>query len=153
MTEKQEHILRQKLETVFDGLYQEAEDILKQFNPCEARVKNGCFSCIGQTSKLGGNNTAQCCCIGCSKWTDKGCVADKPLTCRTWLCNLAGARHEEADNALFRLSSKVSNLGFYVTRGDKQASLDKAISIIKDDEDDSFTFLHDWAKNILTLDS
>ncbi len=121
-----------ELEKIFDGLYDEAEAILKEFNFCDHKVIKGEHSCIGSRVEFSNNAGPQCCCAGCKNWTNKGCVAHKPLTCRTWICVAAQLKNNlnfnKSYQKLQKVKDKVLQHGFYVHRGDKEASIKQALT-------------------------
>ena len=116
----------QILEAIFEKLYARAESVLNNFQPCEHKVINKKHSCLGQSDSLAGNNTPQCCCIGCPSW-NKGCKAEKPLTCKTWLCGIAKLNYPKAYIQLTEVANLAKRFGFYVFRGDKNSSMDASI--------------------------
>lgn len=138
-TKRRKRTLQARLERVFDKLWNKADAVIKEFNPCEVIGKRvvtclGCrmvlreFNFFGQAIQLppdGNENTL--CCDGCKWHTDKGCVAHQPLTCRTWLCGTAKHKHPEANRRLRRIANRLIQLGFYAHRGDRKASIKNAL--------------------------
>lgn len=125
-------LTRAQLEKQFDALYDEAMEILTKFNPCEHKSDViGRHSCVGNGKDIpnNANSGPQCCCTGCPKWTKKGCVAEKPLTCRTWICVAAANKNPEAFHALTKMASKVMKANFWVFRGDKNKSIELALHL------------------------
>lgn len=125
---KSKKSLRPRLERIFDKLYAEAERVLRSHRPCKVAVNQHGASCLdcrnGHASKV----NVMCC--GSCKWhtKDRGCVANKPLTCRTWLCYTAQLHDREADRKLERIAARAHRLGFYVGRGDKEQSIQNAMA-------------------------
>jgi len=115
------------LEEIYDLLYEKAEAILKRDNPCEHKMKCGVHSCLGKKDILSGDNNPQCCCEGCPFW-DKGCKAEKPLTCKTWLCRISKKIYPETYSDLNKITQLIDLLHFWVYRGDKRQSLNQANS-------------------------
>ncbi len=107
---------RALLEKVYDSLYAEAEGILKQFNPCEHKINNGCHSCLGKLDftapegHYGNNTTKEACCVGCKHWNN-GCKAEKPLFCKTWTCWTVSKKHPNVVAMLNQIKEK--GRGFY----------------------------------------
>ena len=116
---------RQILERIYDKLYERAAAVLDEFKPCEHKVENRTHSCIGQQAKH--NSEPQCCCSGC-KFFENGCKAEKPLTCKTWLCFVATEKYPEVAAKLNKIKQKALHFNFYVHRGDKTASINKSLS-------------------------
>ncbi len=112
----------QLLEAIFEKLYARAESVLRQFNPCEHKVDKAVHSCIGKADQ---GNIPQCCCLGCPSW-DKGCKAEKPLTCKAWLCGAAKTKHPDASNKLSEIYGHIVFYGFWAFRGDKTKSMANA---------------------------
>lgn len=114
--------IKHKLELVYDQLYERAEKLLKEGNPCQWN----CGKCIGM--KRGTvNNTPQCCCEGCCHWKT-GCTADKPLTCKLWLCKVAKkSTDKNTRRGLLDVSAEANRLGFFAFRGEKKESIDAAM--------------------------
>jgi hypothetical protein len=118
--------LQARLERVFDKLYAEAERILQQHKPCQVKLNQHGASCLD--CRVRGATVNVMCCGGCKWHTAKGCVANKPLTCRTWLCGSAQNFDGEAFRKLQRIAKRVGRLGFYVGRGDRTDSIENALS-------------------------
>lgn len=120
-----------ELAAEYDRLYAEAEAVLNEFKPCEHTFDLGNHHCIGQGEGVqtpydygsSSNIGPQCCCNGCKSWTDKGCVADKPLGCKTWLCGIARIAHPEACAKLDTIARQAMKLNIYFYRAGKDASL------------------------------
>jgi hypothetical protein len=113
------------LEQVFDLLYKRADKIVIIEKPCEHTVNAAGHSCIGKSHKTGGGNRPQCCCDGCKLFRD-GCKAEKPLTCKCWLCPIAQTKHPKTANKLWKIDNLVLDFGFWASRGDKSESLAQA---------------------------
>jgi hypothetical protein len=68
-------------EQLYDKLYNEAEELIKLYNPCQ--IENGiCLRARKDKCK-------SFCCHGCKHLTEKGCSANKPLPCKIWFCYIA----------------------------------------------------------------
>ena len=113
--------IRKRLEKKFDELYAKAEEILSKYKPCKITVIKGKVHCVGCSGR---NPPNELCCGGCQFHTVKGCIADKPLTCKLWLCNTARNDFPECDDELDVLRDKAAM--FWVYRGYKQSSLKHA---------------------------
>lgn len=126
---------RRALEKQFDSLYAQAERILKKYNPCQHKMENGKHSCLGKKHRVWEARSynrdrvvISCCCLGCKFWVkDKGCTANKPLSCKVWLCGIAEKLNPVVAKKLNALSQKVICAGFYVFRGDKNDSINGAL--------------------------
>ena len=124
--------LRALLSKAYDELYEQADAVLKQFNPCQhTSDKNGEHTCVeAETVKSeairfwGKNYAPQCCCVGCTFWTKTGCTADKPLTCKTWLCGITALKNPEANAKLRQIADQARSLFIYHERMDKKESLE-----------------------------
>lgn len=114
---------------VFEYLYNQADSILKESNPCRHTFKKGKHNCVGQDDELGGmslgRRQAACCCYGCN-FFNNGCTAEKPLTCKTWLCPTAKLTNSGATKKLNEIANLTDYFGLYTVRGDKQQSLEQA---------------------------
>jgi len=130
---EQNSLLSEKLNKIYDALYDEADSIVKENNPCGWKsTKNKCrgvqlsAECMGMV-KGSNNNTPQCCCDGCKFWNN-GCTAEKPLTCKTWLCRIATFNApSEVLTKLSDITQKILHYNFFVHRGDKTASMARAM--------------------------
>jgi len=70
-----------ELEREYDQLYEEADELLKKYDPCD--VVNG--ECAAYRAKF---YTTNFCCDGCRHLSSKGCRV-KSLACKLWLCPIA----------------------------------------------------------------
>lgn len=118
--------IRAQLGRIYDILFQQAEYIVRVEKPCEIKKRGATVTCVG--CRVGNDKPNVLCCIGC-QWHDhaKGCQADKPLTCKAWLCSVAKDRHPETRERLRRLNQRIMKLKFWVCRGDKRQSIDQAM--------------------------
>lgn len=129
-----ETFTRNELEKIYDSLYSKAEKILNNFNPCEHKVISNEHQCLGKLDnsvpkgQYGSNTTKQCCCIGCDFWTEKGCGADKPLACKTWLCGISRLKYPKIKEKLDKIQFKAIHLNIYYGRRDKKYSIDMAMT-------------------------
>lgn len=115
------------MEEKFDFLHEEAEKILTKYQPCKIRhLKNGDVSCIGCGDKFTDNKINELCCGGCKFHTNKGCIAHKPLTCKLYLCDIAGLKFPDCSKLLRAIEKIAIDLHLWVFRGDKKMSLDNA---------------------------
>jgi hypothetical protein len=135
LKEKRKQAKRQRIERKFEELYAKAEVILKRYNPCAISIVNGKISCIdcGIQSRSSFFKPAVpnfLCCKGC-KFHDiiKGCTAEKPLTCKLWLCLTATCKFPKCHKALRKLRIEANDWGLYYSRGSKQDSLRKAYEL------------------------
>lgn len=124
---------RKILERIYDSLYAQAEETLKSFNPCEHKVVNQNHTCLGKEDfsapigSYGDNTTVACCCIGCCFWKrEKGCAAEKPLACKTWLCGTAALKYPDVKNKLSEIAKMSYPLIMYAERSDKEKSLNQS---------------------------
>lgn len=122
-------VTRERLERIFDYLWAQADAIIKAHSPCEVKIGKHGVSCLDCRVRHRPTEINILCCGGCKFHTkDKGCIADKPLTCRTWLCYSAQEAHPEAHRRLQDIASRMHRLGFYVGRGDKEDSIANAMA-------------------------
>src|SRR4051812_14531075 len=92
--------LKLKLEKAFDILWDRIDNIMKTHNPCGHCVVDGNHSCFRKANQIqiakthnyyevglfeNNEHFSRACCSYCKFW-DKGCKANKPLLCRTFLC-------------------------------------------------------------------
>jgi hypothetical protein len=84
--EKTRTQVRQQLNRIYNRLWSRADELIKRHQPCQwHRDPEGHMQCLG--SKAGFVPPDSACCISCKHHTpEKGCQADRPLSCRTWLC-------------------------------------------------------------------
>ena len=124
--------LREFLENKFEELYQKAEVVLRKHNPCAITRHKGKVYCVGCPAKQpewiysGGVYPNALCCGGCKFHTDKGCTAEKPLTCKLWLCATAAKFFPECDKKLKEISNEAFKWNLCVSREDKTMSLQHA---------------------------
>ena len=119
-----------ELAAEYDRLYAEAEAVLKDFQPCEHEVVKRKHHCAGMVDEIpgeigyfGSNNNPQCCCFGCKSWTKKGCAADRPLGCKTWLCGVSKFKHPSVADRLNVIARAAMGLNVYHHRCDRATSL------------------------------
>lgn len=120
------------IETTFDKLFEEAEQVIKQYNPCEVKVENGVCNCLGSRNGNTCSNTNTLCCGGCKYHTKQGCKAHKPLTCKAWICFTAQAKYPEAAKKLRQINNSIVKYGFWVYRGNKKDSLSQSRSVSRE---------------------
>lgn len=117
---------RANIEKKFDFLFDEVQKVLSKYNPCAITIKDKSVHCIG--CGFGGNNPNELCCSGCKFHTKSGCIANRPLTCKTWLCGKARMVFPECAQELDNIVHRVIDLNLYVFRGDKDASIKNHIA-------------------------
>lgn len=109
------------LESRFNYLYQQACDIMKQYDPCG--VCNG-------TCTRGRCGKQNFCCEGCKYLSDKGCTVEA-LACKLWVCEEAELLlPENVLDKLEQLTLLVWHWELEVFRGSKEESLEKALRIL-----------------------
>lgn len=110
----------------YDELWDKADKLLKANSPCGIKMKGGSIICRG-CAEIGMGNPNELCCGGCKFHTIDGCQAEKPLSCKLWLCNTAASHLPRSVSCeLAFLESEADKLGFITLRGDKTASMKKA---------------------------
>jgi hypothetical protein len=122
--------LKARLERIFDRLYAAAEKVIREHDPCKVKINQhgaSCLDCISRKGQGDASRLNKLCCAGCKFHTSKGCKANKPLTCRTWLCYTAQDDNPEAFRKLDRIAERAAAMGFYVGRGDKEDSINNAL--------------------------
>lgn len=129
--------IKELLEKIYDSLYAEAEQILKEFNPCGHKIVDKEHTCWGKQDfsaaaiDPGGyndNTSPACCCIGCKFWIkDKGCTAESPLACKSWLCGTAALKNPQIKTKLSEIENKTQQFYLYVVRADKATSINNAL--------------------------
>lgn len=110
---------RKILEAIYDHLYNQADKILKENNPCGHCILNGTHSCHGKRDfsalkgSYGDNTSEQACCIGCGFWNrNLGCTNNKPLSCKVWLCGTSENKHPLIMAALDKIKQYASVFWF-----------------------------------------
>jgi hypothetical protein len=138
---------RADLEKIFDELYDRVDSLIKRHNPCQVTVTPNtrfvsgvdvrCTSNRESTIKCGifdkgKRRSLDLCCGGCEFHTPTGCVAEKPMACRMWLCYTIKNNPKNADlvNQLNNLESEARREDFYVIRGDKKMIIDRAMHLL-----------------------
>ena len=89
---------------IYDKIYQEAQDILNKYNPCEIVVKDGFATCRTESCC----DEGQICCCGCNFHSNKGCTV-KCLVCKLFLCHYIPLDHP-AKQELMLLHEKAKGL-------------------------------------------
>jgi hypothetical protein len=130
LKEKRKQAKRRRIEAKFEELYAKAEKILAKYQPCAISVVKGKVYCVDCFANRPKNIFCEppakpnvLCCGGCSYHSDKGCTAEKPLTCKLWLCLTAICKFPKCHKALRKLRIEANDWGFYCFRGNKQDSL------------------------------
>jgi hypothetical protein len=99
-------------ESAYDALWNKVDAFMLRVKPCA--IKNN--TCLNH--RLGNNDNF--CCAGCEHLGIKGCEADKPLTCRVWLCQVATNNLSESEREeYFKLYDEVFASGFFSHRSSK----------------------------------
>ena len=70
----------------YDMLYEKADELLKEYNPCQFKNNSCTISKLDPSYNDAPKEKTrnQLCCCNCEYW-DKGCTV-KALFCKTWLC-------------------------------------------------------------------
>lgn len=123
--------ISKQLEKLYDGLYAEAEAILKMYSPCEVKVRNGHVKCLGCRVKDEVALQNELCCGGCNFHSVTGCTAEKPLACKLWLCHTAKTKYPEVEARLSVLREIARSNRLYVYRGDKAMTMRNAMSYFR----------------------
>ena len=129
--------IREALEKLYDRLYSEAEAVLNQYNPCQVGRCSAGIVCTEwrefqkpEAIKSSDNNAQPntLCCIRCRYHSPtKGCQADRPLTCKLWLCSAAKICFPVAEKKLAELRDRAKI--FYYYRGNRKMSIDEAFTL------------------------
>ena len=83
--------------TLYDLVYNKADKLFKEYNPCKIKCKKNNISCIMHSV---GRPNNKLCCYSCEKhWSDKGCTI-KCLYCKLYLCDAARSKYTK--NTIFR---------------------------------------------------
>jgi hypothetical protein len=136
LQETRKRLKRRQIERKFEELYAKAEEVLKRYNPCAIIVVKGkvhCIDCGKKAKSIFFKPAVQnlLCCGGCKFHNDKGCTAEKPLTCKLWLCNTAMEQFPKCYRELRELRIEANDWILYAPRGDKQACLKSAYAAAK----------------------
>lgn len=144
--------MRKILEKIYDTLYEEADKVLKEFNPCEHKGDGDNHICLGSTKEnpaMWKENSAACCCGGCKFWKiNVGCTAEKPLSCKVWLCGAARLKHKEIPHKLDAIAKKAYNLELVGARQDKSFIINNALFFLKQNGIDREEFLIKKAESL-----
>lgn len=116
------------IEEKFDFLYDCTEKVLSKYNPCKISFLKSGVNCID--CKAGFSNPNDLCCTGCRFHTDKGCVANKPLTCKLYLCRTATKKFPNCVKELNDIYACASFLRLLSFRGDKKDSIKSGFSCV-----------------------
>jgi len=99
-------------EASYDALWSKVDAFMLRVKPC-AIENNTCLN-----HRLGDGDNF--CCAGCEHLGIKGCEADKPLTCRAWLCQVATNNLSESEREeYFKLYDEVFASEFFSHRSSK----------------------------------
>lgn len=110
--------MKSKLEQIYDVLFDEADKLMKEYNPCQ--ITDG--ECINTRYA----DTKSCCCYGCKYLTPNGCSA-KSLFCRLWTCAyLEPTLSDEFKSRQEWLYNAALSFGLLHMRGSKQDHLNTA---------------------------
>ena len=104
---------KKKLEEIYDSLYQLADDIIKEHNPCEVS-KDGCLA------------DENFCCHECKHLSKTGCRV-KALWCKVYLCSTSRIKYPIIADALEHIQSIASYYQLLSFRAGKKRSIMNAI--------------------------
>jgi hypothetical protein len=114
-------ILDKEQEVLYDALYEEVDLFMKKHNPCDIRD--------GKCTK-GRKGYNSFCCSWCPELSDNGCIADKPLACRIWLCSVPlDTMSKELKKEYDILRKKVDHSGFWGNRVSKHKEKNGSVCI------------------------
>ena len=100
-------------EKLYDELFAEADAFVKEVNPC--KVVNG--ECLRKYKF----NQQNFCCRGCRHLRKTGCTANKPLSCRIWLCNYAWYNlTPEQQTRQKEIQNKIEKADLWLVRATKE---------------------------------
>lgn len=95
----------------YERLWLDADTFMRAADPCKA-VDGQCLN-----ARVGDGENF--CCLGCRHIEANGCVAEKPLTCRVWICQAALNNLTDAQiTEYFKLYDAVAASGFFMHRAD-----------------------------------
>jgi hypothetical protein len=115
-----------RLNTLYNKLYKRADQITKQSKPCKISGSK-CQACGIEQKPYGHTpQPGEMCCAGCSHHGEKGCRADRPLACKTWLCPTARQAHPDVAAKLDKVASRAVDLGLYGMRVSKPEVMHRA---------------------------
>jgi hypothetical protein len=128
---------RETLSQKFDELWDKANAIISAAKPCGIKSVNGEITCRGcsfhkdfrQSVYYVAESPNILCCGGCKYHEpNKGCIAEKPLMCKLWLCHSA-SKFLKGDKSLqlAEIKSQASDLGLLCFRGNKEESIQNAL--------------------------
>jgi hypothetical protein len=121
-----------RFNALYNRLYRRADKIVRQDNPCQIQKDaKGNVTCVSSRlgkAKYGSKPSNDLCCGGCNQLGPEGCKAEKPLTCKSWVCPTIWATNPKVHRKLSRVSRAAMKHNFWKFRGDKTASMQQALS-------------------------
>jgi len=115
-----------RLNTLYNKLYNHADRITKQVKPCGIEG-NKCRACGTSQGSYGATpQPGEMCCAGCTHHGEKGCKADRPLACKTWLCPTARYAHPDVAHKLDKVAHRAQDLGLWGARASKPEVMHRA---------------------------
>jgi hypothetical protein len=144
---KPKPITRARLARIYDKLYAQAERLLASANPCGIHKQGGHVICNGCNKGRSSTLPDTLCCGGCNYAAGerkpsaygghhdkkRGCTAEKPLACKTWLCDRVRFPNDgygpitPLAQKLRHIRNKAIRLNLHVIYGDRRQSLDSAM--------------------------
>ena len=131
--------LKARLSRIHDALFARADALIKQYKPCghknvkvtKALIAGFAFSAKalkpGAMLHICNHDYGTVCCSNCRHLTASGCGAEKPLSCRVWLCPREAQTQRELANGLDAIRARADRLCLVGIREDKEHHVQSAL--------------------------
>jgi len=118
MPAQTQRVSTKELSAIYDRVYDIADRLFKQYNPCNIRKKGNRVTCIGKTDPC-----KTLCCYECSPFCNltgyyywnSGCTV-KCLGCKLFLCRPARKKSPILSKKLYRLKDRALMMGLPSTK-------------------------------------
>lgn len=129
MITKENHATKKELSRLYDEIYNDADALFKQYNPCNIKIdKQKNITCYYYPK-----NHNSLCCGSCKYHSKAGCTV-RNLACKLFICYYNNNNNKEFEEKIELLRNKAIKIGFRLNFffHNKEASINIAIKDMKE---------------------